>query len=86
VESAGVVALLRRKSSSLEVLMQKGKLTALAVAALFLLSGCDSMEKSSEEWTEWAAGEVNDTLEAVGSGVQEALDNLHKAEYQGGAI
>lgn len=47
---------------------------------LLLLTGCGM----SEELTEWASGKVNDTLEVIGGGVQEALDDLHDAEYQGG--
>lgn len=47
---------------------------------LLLLTGCGA----GEELTEWAAGKANDALEVVGGGVQEALDDLHDAEYQGG--
>lgn len=47
---------------------------------LFLLSGCGM----SEELTKWASRKANDALEVVGSGVQEALDDLRDAEYQGG--
>lgn len=45
-----------------------------------LLAGCGT----SEELTEWAAGKANDALEAVGGGVQEVIDDLENAEYQGG--
>ena len=45
-----------------------------------LLAGCSA----DGELTEWAAGKANDALEIVGSGVQEVLDDLHDAEYQGG--
>ncbi len=45
-----------------------------------LLAGCST----DGELTEWAAGKANDALEIVGSGVQEVLDDLHDAEYQGG--
>lgn len=37
-----------------------------------------------EELTEWTTRKANDTLEVVGSGVQEALNDLQNAEYQGG--
>ena len=47
---------------------------------LFLLAGC----RTGEELTEWAAGKANDALEAVGGGVQEVIDDLENAEYQGG--
>ena len=47
---------------------------------LLLLSGCSM----GEELTEWAAGKANDTLEVIGGGVQEALDDIHNAEHQGG--
>lgn len=47
---------------------------------LFLLAGC----RTGEELTEWAAGKANDALDVVGSGVQEVIDDLHDAEYQGG--
>lgn len=47
---------------------------------LFLLAGC----RTGEELTEWAAGKANDALEAVGGGVQEIIDDLENAEYQGG--
>lgn len=58
--------------------------TALCASAisllLLLLSGCSI----GEELTEWAAGKANDALEVVGGGVQEVIDDLHDAEYQGG--
>lgn len=47
---------------------------------LCLLTGCSM----SEELAEWASGKANDALEVVGSGIQEALDDLHDAEYRGG--
>ena len=47
---------------------------------LLLLSGCSM----GEELTEWAAGKANDTLEVIGGGVQETLDDIHNAEHQGG--
>jgi len=47
---------------------------------LLLLAGCST----SGELTEWAAGKANDALEVVGGGVQEVIDDLHDAEYQGG--
>ena len=47
---------------------------------LLLLAGCST----GEELTEWAAGKANDVLEVVGGGVQEVIDDLHDAEYQGG--
>jgi hypothetical protein len=47
---------------------------------LLLLSGC-SMGK---ELAEWAAGIANDALAAIGGNVQDTLDDLHDAEYQGG--
>lgn len=47
---------------------------------LFLLTGCGMRE----ELTEWAAGKANDALEAVGGSVQEIIDDLENAEYQGG--
>lgn len=55
-------------------------LTLSCVLLLCILTGCSM----SEELTDWAAGKANDALEVVGSGVQEALDDLHDAEYQGG--
>lgn len=64
--------------------MQKSKLIALVIAALFLLSGCGSVEKTGGELAEWAAGKANDVLETGGSGVRDTLDALHNAEYQGG--
>ena len=58
--------------------------TALCASAisllLLLLSGCST----GEELTEWAAGKANDALEFVGGGIQDTLDDLHDAEYQGG--
>ena len=58
--------------------------TAICASAisllLLLLSGC----RTGEELTEWAAGKANDALETVGGGVQEVIDDLHDAEYQGG--
>lgn len=58
--------------------------TALCASAisllLLLLSGC----RTGEELTEWAAGKANDALETVGGGVQEVIDDLENAEYQGG--
>ena len=47
---------------------------------LLLLSGC-SMGK---ELAEWAAGIANDAMAAIGGNVQDTLDDLHDAEYQGG--
>ncbi len=54
--------------------------TFLLLLLLLLLSGCSI----GDELTEWAAGKANDTLEAIGGGVQEALDDIHNAEHQGG--
>ena len=54
--------------------------TFLLLLLLLLLSGCSI----GEELTEWAAGKANDTLEVIGGGVQEALDDIHNAEHQGG--
>ena len=54
--------------------------TFLLLLLLLLLSGCSI----GDELTEWAAGKANDTLEAIGGGVQEVIDDLHDAEYQGG--
>lgn len=64
--------------------MQKVKLTVLVVVVLLFMSGCGSMEKTDEELTEWTAEKVNGALEAVGSGVQKVLDDLHHTAYQGG--
>lgn len=64
--------------------MQKLKLAVLVAAALLLMSGCGGVENAGEELAEWAAGKANDALAVVGSGIQEALDDLHNAEYQGG--
>ena len=47
---------------------------------LLLLTGCSM----GEELADWAAGKANDALEVIGGGVQDALDELHDAEYQGG--
>ena len=47
---------------------------------LLLMTGC-SMGK---ELADWAADKANDALEVIGGGVQDALDDLHDAEYQGG--
>ena len=47
---------------------------------LLLLSGCSV----GEELADWAADKANDALEVIGGGVQDALDDLHDAEYQGG--
>ena len=60
--------------------MRKSKLLAFLAGVLLLSSGC-SMGKGL---TEWAAGKANDALEVVGGGVQEVIDDLHDAEYQGG--
>lgn len=46
---------------------------------LLMLTGCGM----SEELTDWAAEKANDALEAVGGGIQEALDNIHNAEHKG---
>ena len=54
--------------------------TFLLLLLLLLLSGCSI----GEELTEWAAGKANDTLEVIGGGIQEALDDIHNAEHQGG--
>lgn len=48
--------------------------------SLLLLTGCST----GEELADWAADKANDALEAIGGGVQDALDDLHDAEYQGG--
>ena len=47
---------------------------------LLLMTGCSM----GEELADWAAGKANDALEVIGGGVQDALDDLHDAEYQGG--
>jgi len=47
---------------------------------LLLPAGCSA----DGQLTEWAAGKANDALEVVGGGVQEVIDDLHDAEYQGG--
>ena len=60
--------------------MRKSRLLAFLAGMLLLLSGCSMRE----ELTEWAAGKANDALEVVGSGIQDTLDDLHNAEYQGG--
>ena len=59
----------------------KTALCAFAISLLLLLlSGCST----GEELTEWATGKANDALEFVGGGIQNTLDDLHDAEYQGG--
>ena len=65
----------------------EGRMKVKSVLCAFLLSllplllaGCGK----GEELTEWAAGKANDALETVGGGVQEVIDDLHDAEYQGG--
>ena len=52
----------------------------LSFLLLLLLSGCST----DEELMEWAAGKANDALETVGGGIQEVIDDLENAEYQGG--
>lgn len=47
---------------------------------LLLMTGCSM----GEELADWAADKANDALEVIGGGVQDALDDLHDAEYQGG--
>lgn len=54
---------------------------AMTLSLLLLLpAGCGT----GEDLTEWAAEKANDGLEEIGGGIQEALDRLHNAEYQGG--
>lgn len=60
--------------------MRKSKLVILLVGILLLMPGCSACERL----TEWAVGKTNDVLEDIGGDVQEALDDLHDAEYQGG--
>ena len=47
---------------------------------LLLLTGCSM----GEELADWVSGKTNDALEVIGGGVQEALDDIHNAEHQGG--
>ena len=47
---------------------------------LLLPAGCSA----DGQLTEWAAGKANDALEIVGGGIQEIINDLHDAEYQGG--
>ena len=54
--------------------------TLVVSLSLLLSVGCST----GRELTEWAAGKANDALEVVGGGVQEVIDDLHDAEYQGG--
>ena len=54
--------------------------TLVVSLSLLLSVGCST----GGELTEWAAGKANDALEVVGGGVQEVIDDLHDAEYQGG--
>ena len=60
--------------------MVKQKRLFIISLLLFMLTGCGM----SEELTDWAAEKVNDALEVVGGGVQEAIDDLKNAEYQDG--
>jgi len=64
--------------------MRRLKWAALAAAALLFLSGCSAVEKTGGDLTMWAAGKLNEGLTVVGGGVQEVLDDLHNADYQGG--
>ena len=59
----------------------KSVLCAFLLSLLpLLLTGCGK----GEELTEWAAGKANDALETVGGGIQDVIDDLENAEYQGG--
>lgn len=60
--------------------MVKKKRIVMISLLLFMLTGCGM----SEELTDWAAEKANDALEVVGGGVQEVIDDLENAEYQGG--
>lgn len=60
--------------------MRKSKLFVLLVGILLLLPGCSA----GEGLTEWAVGKADDALEVIGGGIQDTLDDLHNAEYQGG--
>ena len=59
--------------------MVKKKRIFMISLLLLMLTGCGM----SEELTDWAAEKANDALEAVGGGIQEALDNIHNAEHKG---
>ena len=59
----------------------KSVLCAFLLSLLpLLLTGCGK----GEELTEWAAGKANDALETVGGGIQDVIDDLENAGYQGG--
>lgn len=60
--------------------MKNPKLLAIPAVLLLLLPGCAMVENLTQQ----AAEKANDALEVIGGGVQEAIDDLKDAEYQGG--
>lgn len=68
-----------------ERLGQKARVAFCILAGLLLfLAGCGVSEETLEQTADKAGETLNKTLEAVGGVVQEGLDKLHNAEYQGG--